>query len=506
MLDLMIVDDEKMVVNDLVNLIDWQASGFNIVAQAYNGKSALEKFSRLKPDVVITDIVMPVMKGIDLLRQIKMVAPATIVILISSYSEFAYVKEALDLGAFGYLLKDEINAKSLLALLAKVKINLQSAAETVNPFASIAADSSSSAALQKSFAYMICEIDQPFPLAEMVCQEKVNPSVFHSAEIQFVRDIVYEQINVHHVFVVSGSRLILELSVNRKCGQHLQLRECLHLFAKYLQREIGDRFSRTVSIFLINELLNQQGAREFYQRYESSIRNRIFWGSGLIIDLTDDRLARIGALQVLDSAELATMIKRKNRDKLLSQIEHHFQDIVSRRDFNGFFGSLESLVNLIDLFSHEAGQSPLKISARHDSSRTVANIGQCQQWLINEIDKLLDDLDAAEKYSHNVQKTINYIRENFADKDLGLNDIADAVALSPTHLGFLFKKETGVTINHFITTVRMDQAMEMLRSADCKMYEIAGSVGYRSSQYFSQVFTKHVGCMPKEYHRAYGKQ
>lgn len=502
----MIVDDEKMVVNDLVNLTDWKANGFNIVAQAYNGKTALEKFSRLKPDVVITDVVMPVMKGIELLRKIKEIAPATIVILISSYSEFAYAKEALDLGAFGYLLKDEISAKSLLALLAKVKTNLQSAAETNNPFASVTADSSASAAPQKPFVYMVCEIDQPFPLVEIVCQEKVNPSVFRSAEIQFVRDMNYEQINVHHVFVVSGSRLILELSLNRKCGQHLQLRECLLLFAKYLQREFADRFSRTVSFFLVNELLDRQGAREFYQRYEPNIRNRLFWGSGLIIDLTDDRLARIGALQVLDSAELATLIKRKNRDKLFSQIDHHFQEIISRRDFNGFFGTLESLTNLINFFSLEAGQSPLKISARHESSRAVANIGQCQQWIKNEIEKLLDDLDAAEKYSRNVQKAINYIRENFADKDLGLNDIADAVALSPTHLGFLFKKETGVTVNHFITAVRMDNAMEMLRSADCKMYEIAESVGYRSSQYFSQVFTRHVGCMPKEYHRAYGKQ
>jgi len=71
----MIVDDEKMVVNDLVNLTDWKANGFNIVAQAYNGKTALEKFSRLKPDVVITDVVMPVMKGIELLRKIKEIAP-----------------------------------------------------------------------------------------------------------------------------------------------------------------------------------------------------------------------------------------------------------------------------------------------------------------------------------------------------------------------------------------------------------------------------------------------
>jgi len=81
------------------------------------------------------------------------------------------------------LLKDEISAKSLLALLAKVKTNLQSAAETNNPFAGVTADSSASAAPQKPFVYMACEIDQPFPLVEIVCQEKVNPSVFRSAEI-----------------------------------------------------------------------------------------------------------------------------------------------------------------------------------------------------------------------------------------------------------------------------------------------------------------------------------
>ncbi|MGI6333373.1 MAG: response regulator transcription factor [Saccharofermentanales bacterium] len=505
MLDLMVVDDDVMVVNDLIGLIDWEANGFNIVALAYNGKTAFEKFNRLKPDVVITDVVMPAMKGIDLLRQIKAVAPDTIVILISSYSEFAYVKEALDLGAFGYLLKDEISAESLQDLLSRVKALVQSEAISVSPLANVMFDRVVASSPQKPFFYMICEIDAPFPLAEIIGKERIDLPVFHSAEIQFVRDVVFEQVRVRHVFVVSDSRLILELSLNKKPGQHPQAREDLFFFAKYLQREFGDRFKRVVSFFLLNEPLDRQEVRSFYQRYEPHIYNRIFLGSGLLIDLTDERLNQTGSPRIPVSDELVALINEKNREKTIRQINNHFREIIDRRDYNGLIGFLESLAGLLEFFSLETGQSPLKIAARQESSKSVTNIEQCRNWINNEIEKLLDDLDAGEKYSRNVQKAIIYIRKNYADHDLGLSDIADSVGLSTAHLGFLFKKETGVTLNRFITKVRMENAMEMLRQTDCKMYDIAVSVGYRSSQYFSQVFTRQIGCTPKEYQRVYGK-
>ena len=121
LIKVMIVDDENLAVEDLTDLLDWNALGFSIVATATNGKRALAKYKQHLPQLVITDIKMPVMDGIELIREIQNLDKSVKFLLLSAYSEFGYAKEALRLGVKEYIIKNEINQSSFSEKLIHIR-------------------------------------------------------------------------------------------------------------------------------------------------------------------------------------------------------------------------------------------------------------------------------------------------------------------------------------------------------------------------------------------------
>lgn len=117
----MIVEDENLLLEDLVTIIDWEAAGFKIVATAINGEQGRRKFSQYKPQLILTDIKMPVMDGLSMMRSIRQVAPSTSFIIISSYSDFEYAQTALRLGASDYILKTSITPEYILKKLNHIR-------------------------------------------------------------------------------------------------------------------------------------------------------------------------------------------------------------------------------------------------------------------------------------------------------------------------------------------------------------------------------------------------
>ena len=108
MLSVLIVDDEPAAIDAMVQTVKWEEINLSVCARAYNGKEGLEKFRELHPDIVLTDVKMPLMDGIEMSRQIKAESPDTMIILVSGYNEFEYVQSALQFGAIEYLLKPKL--------------------------------------------------------------------------------------------------------------------------------------------------------------------------------------------------------------------------------------------------------------------------------------------------------------------------------------------------------------------------------------------------------------
>jgi len=120
-ISIMIVDDERLVIEDMISLFDWEKNGFEIVATPGNGKIAYEQYLKLKPQVIITDIRMPLMDGMDLIREIRKTDSQTKILLLSAYSDFHYAKRAIGMGITDYMLKNEVNEDTLKNKLLSIR-------------------------------------------------------------------------------------------------------------------------------------------------------------------------------------------------------------------------------------------------------------------------------------------------------------------------------------------------------------------------------------------------
>ena len=126
----LIVDDDRVVLHGLSNMLNWSKLGFEVVATAFNGSQGLDLFSRFLPHLVITDIKMPVMDGLDMLKAIKKNRLSTRFIILSAFGEFAFAQQAITLGASSYILKKDLNPDTMSAFLGKIKTDLEAQAKT----------------------------------------------------------------------------------------------------------------------------------------------------------------------------------------------------------------------------------------------------------------------------------------------------------------------------------------------------------------------------------------
>ena len=126
-ISVMIVDDEKLAIEDLSTIVDWDALGFEIVATACNGRQALGKFNQFRPQVVFTDIKMPYMDGIELIGRLRELDSQVKILMLTAYEDFSYAKSAIQFGITDYIIKSEINAQSFMEVLCKLRraINTQ---------------------------------------------------------------------------------------------------------------------------------------------------------------------------------------------------------------------------------------------------------------------------------------------------------------------------------------------------------------------------------------------
>ena len=172
---IMIVDDERLAIEDLCTIVDWEALGFEIVATAFNGAQAFTKFMQLRPQIIITDIKMPIMDGIELIRRIREVDQQVLLLLLTAYEDFSYARSAIQQGITDYIIKSEITPYSLETLLAKLRdlaekqtknrnILTDTMIETffVLPDAPVSAEAE--IMLRKQFAFMVVEQNAPVML------------------------------------------------------------------------------------------------------------------------------------------------------------------------------------------------------------------------------------------------------------------------------------------------------------------------------------------------------
>lgn len=528
----MLIDDEPIILEKLQNVIDWEKENCRIVAVAGNGAEAMKLCRDLKPQIIFSDIYMPLMDGLELAEEIKNLLPESLVILISGYNEFAYAQKAIEAGVFRYLLKP-IRAGELSKILAEAKNCLterrQAAEEKIRLQNLI--KKNLPGLREKFFVKLINGQLGPEDLKEQLAFLEIKLQgewwgiiLFHldnypqlalkkkEAELQFYQFHLLELIKKRYTtpsflypFIHRPAEIVLLYGLTDP-GEEKKLYETTLFVQDEILKTDGVSFSAGFG-GLYPELVSLERS---YQEALLALEFKVWTGANALIPYKDIESSKSGRLlHHREQETFSSLLREGNREKILGFIQQIFATLKTENYLHMpksyLLLTVLDLVNQIIRSLLEFNGSLEEIyGPAFDPVREINSfetLDQLQTWLEKMACQALAFInDHKQKVGRNfVEKAREYIEENFRDPDLNLEKVADQVYVSSCYLSRLFKEVTAYSFTEYLNRRRVSEAEKLLLTTGAKIYEVAEAVGFRDSHYFGIVFKKITGLAPSEY-------
>lgn len=529
MLKVFLVEDEFVMREGIKNNIDWNSHGYEFCGEASDGELAFPMIQKLNPDIVITDIKMPFMDGLELSRLIKKELPFTEIIILSGYEEFEYAKEAIKIGVSQYLTKP-INGEELLRevdLLAE-KISEKRKEREIREKYVREMEENFLGERKNLFQYLVTGSKSMSELLEI--SDKLNidlSAIWYRVALVKIQSMNHARDEYSNSLVqieqklkaIDADRGLLVFDRNLE-GQALifkaDSREELDKIQKdYLGKMrdlLGDytQIRYFVGIGMpVNRLSElpssfEQASHAFAHRYlvkESCIWNYEEMEQNIYHD-EEFNISNVNPKQ-LDRSKLREFLKFGDREEVIYFVEEYFKDLGPNAMKSNMFRQyiiLDAYFCVVDFLDSLQLQKdelePLDITSGILQSEETAI-----KYVIRIIEKALElrEKTASNRYGGIVDEVKKYIDKNYADEDLSLNVLASHVNFSPNHLSMVFSQQTGKTFIKYLTDFRMSKAKELLRCTGKRSSEISLEVGYKDPHYFSYLFKKTQGMTPTQY-------
>lgn len=519
MYQVLIVDDEPIVKIALRSMIDWNELGFHICAAASNGEEALEMACRFQPDLIICDLKMPIMDGLELIKAVQAKNMNCEFLVISNYEDFNYVRTALVLGASDYMLKVSISPEELTAQLKKIREKLnQKAKESPSGFHSEAetlTHQEQHAAWREFFTQKnyklstltnITGLDTSQLGSLALCQISFDSYTQKMEELpsaDLIRSTLKNALEPFDrrriIFFSTGNTLLvlreseLKLHQNTIAGLAARISQ---LFQYYM--------SLSPAIIYQSDLPDLVEARNAYHNFQELLELN-FYGPLTQIDARELSVSSVIpdvsykelAAEILAVSEGTLEYAADRLGKILEECRR--QNVMPSKVIQycvRFVGELEYHISGISSISHD------QIA---DSAEIMRNAISQEELLKNMTDALRAIFapesphdSTADTCSPEVTQAISYIQSNY-NRKISLASVAEHVGLSSGYLCRIFKEETSVSINAYINNLRMMKAGELLKDKNSYIKEVAVSVGFEDQLYFSRLFKRYYGATPSEY-------
>ncbi len=521
----LLVDDEEEVTRIIMKKIDWEGLGFTVIGSANNGVKALEMVEEFQPDIVMTDIKMPYMDGLELSNRIKAEFPTTKILLFTGFDEFEYAKEAVHLEVEEYILKP-VNAVELTEVFTQMKRKLdQEISEKRN-----------TQTLQKYYLESLPLLRSNFytTLIEGRIPEEKIPSYLADYQISF-QEPFYCVLVIH----TSSSQvpkemnpLLLATSVQKqveerfgekwqaKCFSYLEntvmiaqmknesevsdLTDESDRFCRYVLRMLGAVV--TIGIGKVCQTLMELS--KSYAGAREAVSYRGIYGSTRAINICEIVPQSVNASEITGEPELVNLFKKirmGSEEEVAEAVGKYLKQLASPlKSLQQHHIDVTELVGALYRFS--AGNDIEIAEFSGDMSGLYRRLFELeperlQKWLLDICLSLRADLVSERSRSTRsfVRRAEEYVRTNYADAELSLDQICEFLGVSNSYFSTVFKKETGKSFVGYLTDYRMEQASRMLTETDEKSYIIAQNVGYTDSNYFSYVFKRRFGMSPSKY-------
>lgn len=511
----LIVDDEYLAREGMKKTIDWDILGCKVCGEASNGIEAIEYSKNFKPDIIITDINMPGISGLDMAFKVRELLPDCKFIIITGYDEFQYAKEAIKLKAVDFILKPidedelieaikrstkELNKLSLNRALEQERLLLDAMRGRFSDKESMV-DGLREAKIDLNTIRIISIENDIYN--ERMEEDSMDKSYMQNKGI---RELIYKHFkSKYYVIDCHFYRVAIVLEDNEDNENNEDkgsLEEMLNNFTK----EVNEILNITVTLG-VSDKKPLRNIKESYSESKEAINHKLYLGKNKIIYF--ESIFKSDSHITLDftkeKREMNLLIKAKDKKRIqdkLKSIFTRFKIYKSEEDFiRGV--SIEiileafSVVKTYDTYSKGEELEEANIYKYAAKLNTLDELYEFVYSYLIKVLNILRERDAAAEET-GIEKAVEFIDHHYKE-DISLKDVANYAYLSESYLSRKMKKVLGIGFSEYITRLRMEKAIELLREPNTKVAKVALEVGYPDYRYFSQSFKKYTGYSPSEF-------
>ncbi|WP_226002407.1 response regulator [Paenibacillus sp. BJ-4] len=521
-----VVDDEIFTRKGLLQLMDWEACGFEIVGEADNGEDALELIGSIHPDLVITDIRMPVLDGLELIRSVlERSTKHPAFIILSGYSDFAYAQQALRYGVHDFMIKP-IDEGDFSATLRRLSERLHREQQNIQLFQNHRTGGLLETLMMNNvddsvvtrweqqlrlgeaahMYYVLVELNDQHPWRSG--DDSILLSLFQFREL--IEQALHRLIDGKYPLYVHEHRNRIGLIVPDFFLKGFEAK--VDVFMKALQREIEgmkslkDRVANRVFIYAGSPVNRLQDIHQSYACAKEALLHKYIHDPSGIVAYVEGGMPslhyRTIQQDVLDC--LTEQVEELRLEELRTTVDHLFSS----------FREECYAPEAMKMSLHQCVLSIVRvIQNMQGNERSLQSLEPMMNWQdmnlsLGELRRLFTAFaEESGRYIGVLRKDrqqggIQHIRayiEQHASENISLKSIAARFYMNPVYLGQLFRKTYGVYFNEFLLKLRVREAKRLLRQTDLRIYEISERVGFGSSDYFVTQFEKMVHATPSEY-------
>ncbi|WP_337101957.1 response regulator transcription factor [Paenibacillus sp. YIM B09110] len=527
LLKALIVDDEPTHIQGLIRYIKWNDLGFDIPFTAESGHEALEIMRNAPVDVLISDVSMPVMTGIELVAKAKAIHPQLQVLMISGYNEFEFVQEAMNVGAQAYVLKpikvEEVESKlggfrKTLTKLLQIEEQAQELQEKVSGSLDIVRE--------RFVADVIVEagidLDMLHSWGRLLelpaCQQEIGLIVFgydqfHSSGQDarervvigtgFLKAVHVGLSDYRHVYVAkTGTDEIVAMHINLTPIERAAIEKQL----LFIQNVMQEQYGSTVTIGTSRVCTTWEEVPSLYKEVKFMMaRSRLMEGGQILhydrLDESDFQQFRLREEMIPEIIGLTETAA--DASKVVEYVNNVFDMLLSQPSMMFTYMQAFGMALLSELARKQkwnkelGGEMNLEMWQKLIDCRSEAQI---REVVLDYVQRymVIETKGEANQRHNLIGKVTEYLEAHFQDH-ITVKQLAELHHLNASYLSVLFKKEMGKTISDFLQETRMNKAKELLRDPNIKIYEVSEQVGFQTSAYFAYLFKKTTGYTPQEY-------
>ncbi len=469
MYKIVLIDDEELVIKSLSASVEWEQYGFEVAGYALNGEEALALFEEIKPDLIFTDIRMPGISGLELIKMTKKKMPELLTIIVSGHAEFALAQKAIQYGVMGYCLKP-FDETEIISFLVKAKQQLD----------------------QTKMNY---EID----LLDLIEENSKSSQKLLSEQLQHAGIMISPDHQTYVLVWVGKDRPERRMDVSGSLSIKIGYNKYACLLTHNVLDEIMQRYEREAEP-------NMQGIGVSESIVQISQLKKAIQQA----ELNAYRFFTMGTRQIYWSADYPTVTEYSLQQLQKAFVQQDIPAVCTMLDSmqaifaNGQFTIRHALLIYNDAMSFLSDPGSHNEDYFYSFDELAGRFINVQDML-----RILKELiaqksvQASEHIAHRIKNPtfmsiFQHVNERFYH-NLTLQSISSAFNVNANYVSQLFKKEVGLTFTEYVTKLRMDYACSLLKTSDLTIQDIAEKVGINDYFYFSRIFKRTTGCAPSVY-------